>query len=57
MIWRRNLHQSTSLTELQKAVDAYGHKPWNRITNLSIVPHALGILTTKYYMNTLVSFK
>ena len=31
MIWRRNLHQSTSLIEVQKALEAYGCKPW--VTN------------------------
>ena len=26
--WRRNLHQSTFLAELQKALEAHGRKPW-----------------------------
>ena len=37
-------HQSTSLAESQKAVEAHGSKFW--VTNLSIVPHTLGTLTT-----------
>ena len=45
MIRRQNSHQSTSLAELQKALEAHGYKPW--VTNLSIiVPHTLGILAT-----------
>ena len=40
---RWNRHQSTSLAESQKALEAHGCKPW--LTNLSIVPHTLGILT------------
>ena len=43
MIWRRNLHQSTSLAESQKALEVHGCKLW--VTNLLIVPHTLGILT------------
>ena len=41
MIWIWNLHPSTSLAESQKAVEAHGYKP--SVTNLSIVPHTLGI--------------
>ena len=41
--WRLNLHQLTSLAESQKALEAHDSKPW--VTNLSIVPHTLGILT------------
>ena len=37
------LTPSTSLTESQKALKAYGYKV--SVTNLSIVPHTLGILT------------
>ena len=39
-----NLHQLTSLTESQKALEAHGCKPW--VTNISIVPHTLDILTS-----------
>ena len=35
--------QSTSLAKSQKALEARSCKPW--VTNLSIVPHTLGILT------------
>ena len=38
------MNQVTSLAESQKAAEAHGCKPW--VTNLSIVPHALGIRTT-----------
>ena len=41
MIWRWNLHPSTSLTESRKALEAHGCKPW--LTNSSIVPCTLGI--------------
>ena len=37
MLWRLSLHQSTSLAESQKAVEAHGCKPW--VTNSSIIPH------------------
>ena len=43
MIWRQNLHQTTSLFEVQKALEAHGYKPC--VTDLSIVLHTLGILT------------
>ena len=43
MIWRQNLHQFTCLTESQKALEVHGCKLWE--TNLSIVPHTLGLLT------------
>ena len=43
MIWRWNLHQSTSLVESHKTLEAHGCKPW--VTNLSIIHHTLGILT------------
>ena len=43
MIWWWNLHPSTSLAEAQKTLEAHGSKPW--VTNLSIVPRTLGILT------------
>ena len=43
MIWRPNLHQSTSLVKAQKALEAHGCK--FSVTNLSIVPHTLVILT------------
>ena len=45
VIWRRNLHQLTSLAKSQKALEAHGCKRW--VTNLSIIPHTLGILTAK----------
>ena len=49
-IWRWNLHQSNSLTKMQKTAEARGCKPW--VTNLLIIPCTLGILTTTitYYM-------
>ena len=37
MTWWWSLHQLTSLTELQKALEAHGCKPW--VTNLSIIPY------------------
>ena len=43
LIWRWNLHPSTSLVESRKALKAHGCKPW--VTNLSVVPHTLGIPT------------
>ena len=43
MMGRQNLNQLTSLAKAQKALEAHGCKPW--VTNLSIVPHTLGILT------------
>ena len=36
-------HQSTSLAEFRKALEADDCKPW--VTNLSMVPPILGILT------------
>ena len=44
MILKQNLHQLISLTKAQKALAVHSCKPW--VTNLSIVPHMLGILTT-----------
>ena len=44
MIWKPNLHQSISLAEAQKALEAHGCK--FSVTSLSIVPHTLGILST-----------
>ena len=62
MLWRQNLHLSTSLAESQKAVGAHGCKFW--VINLSIVPHTLGMLTAKdyflynkYYWNEFMSLK
>ena len=43
-MWRQHLHPLTSLDHLQKAFEAHSCKPWE--TNLSVVPHTLGILTT-----------
>ena len=43
MMWRWNVHKSTSLTELQKSVEGHGCKSW--VTNLSIVPLTLAIVT------------
>ena len=43
MIWTQNLQQSTYSAKLQKALEAHGCEPW--VTNISIVPHTLGILT------------
>ena len=43
-----NLHPSTSLTKSQKAVEAHGCKPW--VTNLSIVPHTLGVSYTSRFL-------
>ena len=43
MIWKWKLQQSTSLAELHKTLEAHGYKPW--VTNSSIVPHTLGVLT------------
>ena len=43
MIWRQNLHQSTSFAEAQKALEA--HDCILSVTNLSIAPHTLGIPT------------
>ena len=37
------MHQSTSLVELQKALEAHSCKP--SVTNSSIIPHILGTLT------------
>ena len=39
----RGLIQSTSGAESWKAVEAHGCKPW--VTNLSIIPHTLGLQT------------
>ena len=44
MVWKCNLHQSTSLTKSRKTRKAHACKSW--VPNLSIVPHTLGILTT-----------
>ena len=41
VIWRQNLDQLTSLTELQKALEAHGCEPW--VTKLLIIPHALRV--------------
>ena len=38
-----SLHQLTSLTGSQKAVEVHSCQPW--VSPLSIVPHSLGILT------------
>ena len=35
-----NFHQSTSLAEPQKALEAHGCKPW--VTNLPFIPDTLG---------------
>ena len=35
--------QLTSLAKSQKALEAHGRKPW--LTNLSMIPHTLGMLT------------
>ena len=43
MLLSWNLYQSTSLAELPKVVEAQGCKPC--VTNLSIIPHTLVILT------------
>ena len=43
VVWRRNSHQSTYLAKTQTVLKADGCKPW--VTNLSIVPYTLGILT------------
>ena len=40
-MWRQNLHQLTYLTTSQ--IEAHSCKPW--VTNLSIIPHTLGIIT------------
>ena len=40
------LRQLISLAEAQKALEAHGCK--FSVTNLSIIPHTLGILTTKF---------
>lgn len=40
-LWRLNLLQSTSLTELQKALEAQSCKSW--VTNFSNISHTLGI--------------
>ena len=44
MVSKCNLHRSTSLAKLHKSVESHGCK--SRVTNLSIIPHILGILTT-----------
>ena len=61
MMWRANSHLSTSLPEAQKALEAHGCKLL--VTNLSIVPHTLGILTAnitgcinQYQENTHVAY-
>ena len=42
------IHLSTYLTESQNALEAHGYKPW--VTNLSIIPLTLCILTAKHYL-------
>ena len=56
IIWKLNIHQSTTLTESRKTIEAHGRKPW--VTNLSIVPHTLGVLftTISYYIFLLKYF-
>ena len=44
IIFKRNLHQSIYFTKSKKLLEARGCKPW--VTNLSIIPHTLGVLTT-----------
>ena len=48
MIWKQNLHQSTTLTKSQEALQAHGWKPW--ATNLSIIPPYIRYTNSKYYM-------
>ena len=48
MMWRWNLHKSTSLAESQKVLEAHGCKSW--VGNLSIVPHTLGNTNCIYYL-------
>ena len=43
-----HVHQSTSLNEWQKALEAHDHKFW--VTNLSLIPHTLGILTANIFL-------
>ena len=43
MTTKMKLHQSISFTESQKTQEAHGCKPW--ASNLSIIPHTLGIQT------------
>ena len=42
MIWRQNLHQSTSLSEAQKALEAHGCKL--SVTNFLIALHTCYLL-------------
>ena len=42
-VWRQNLHQSTSLAEVQKALEVHSHQL--SVANLSIAPHTLRIPT------------
>ena len=49
MEMERTVHQSTSLTESQKALEAHGCKPGG--TKLSIIPHTLDILTVNTIPN------
>ena len=51
MLWKWNQHQSTSLTKLQKDLQAHGCKPW--VTNLLIVSHTIHVYI--YYLQILLS--
>ena len=55
MTWRWNLHQSTTLDEVQKALEAHDCKP--SVANLSIAPHTLGIPTTIQRAHGIVRWK